>query len=1222
MSTKPKVKSKQDGNMPQETNTQWSVLENAPIAMLVSNATDGKVLFANERVEKLLGLPPQEFVGRITPDFYFNPDDREIVLDAVREQGYLRDFELHIKRQDGTPLWVMLSIETAQFEGKPALLSGILDITERKQAEQDIRESEARFRTLFEDSADAYLILDNNIFVDCNQATVEMLRMSNKKEALSTHPSQLSPEFQPDGRPSGEKADEMIRIALEQGSNRFEWMHRRGDGEDFLVEVLLTPIPVGDKTVIHTVWRDITERKQAEQAIRESQERLDLALKASNAGVWEFWPQDDKALFSERWFTMLGYEPNELPSSYATWRGLLHPDDLERTEAIVFAAVESGDDFVTEFRMKTRDGAWRWIHDVGMTVEQIESGATKRMIGTHTDITEQKRLQAQVQEAFERRGDQVQLSTEISQEIAQASGLDELFNQVVALTKERLGYYHTQLLRYDPGQDAVVLIAGYGKTGQKMLAEGHQMHLETGLIRTAAATGETVMRSTLAEDPDWQPNPLLPDTRGEIAVPIKFGEQVLGVLDIQSNQAGAITEDDRLLLEGLCGQIAITMDQTRLRQEIDERLQEINHLYRTMSREGWQRYRETGALPEGFQFDQVSVRPVEEPNLTEQLFAKISMTLPGGEVLGEVSAFDDPQNPLSEEDKVFIGQVSEQVALALESARLVEETQQASFLLGERVKELDCLNDIGHKTEEAPPLAEFLHWVTERIPPAMRYPDVCLATIELDDDIYGDNNTLNMPYKIMGGIRIGGKLVGGVHIAYTEDHPFIDEESALIGGIVRRVSGYIENQRLLEQTEKRAAELQAVAEVTSTASTELDTTTLLQAIVNLTKERFDLYHAHIYLLDEIGENLTLVAGAGEIGAEMVAKGWQIPLEHEHSLVAQAARTRTGVIVNDVRETPNYLPNPLLPHTRSEMAIPLLVGGELLGVMDVQSSETAYFTDEDLQTQTTLATQAAVALQNANLYVAQAATVERLKELDILRSAFLANMSHELRTPLNSILGFTEVILQGIDGPLTEPMEQDLGVVYKNGKHLLNLINEVLDMAKIESGKMNLLFETTDLWEIINDVIITTTPLAAEKSLEILFSTDKAEKLTVEADQVRFQQVMLNIMGNAIKFTEKGKISINAHRSHENVLISVRDTGLGIPEDYLEAIFESFQQVDTSTTRKAGGTGLGLPISKHLIEMHGGKLWAESEGEGKGSVFFIELPIHQEQEEAIEADIIT
>jgi signal transduction histidine kinase len=291
-----------------------------------------------------------------------------------------------------------------------------------------------------------------------------------------------------------------------------------------------------------------------------------------------------------------------------------------------------------------------------------------------------------------------------------------------------------------------------------------------------------------------------------------------------------------------------------------------------------------------------------------------------------------------------------------------------------------------------------------------------------------------------------------------------------------------------------------------------------------------------------------------------------------------------------------------------MAIPMIVGEQLIGVFNVEAETISRFTEEDKATFTTLAAQTAVALRNAQLYEEQMKTVERLRELDHLKSSFLANMSHELRTPLNSILGFTQVILEGLDGPLTEDMTMDLQLIEKNGQHLLDLINEVLDMAKIESGRVSLSLEPLNISEMIDDVLRTSEPLARE-SVALVNLNQLADPMYISADAIRIRQMLLNIVGNALKFTMEGSVALETEQIEDKIQIRIRDTGIGIPPDKLESIFEAFSQVDTSTTRKVGGTGLGLPISRRLAEMHGGWLWAESEGiEGEGAVFYLDLPI--------------
>ncbi len=483
-----------------------------------------------------------------------------------------------------------------------------------------------------------------------------------------------------------------------------------------------------------------------------------------------------------------------------------------------------------------------------------------------------------------------------------------------------------------------------------------------------------------------------------------------------------------------------------------------------------------------------------------------------------------------------------------------------------------------------------------------------------------EENILAMP------LAVRGEVVGtiGIHQGNRKIEADIsgdgaelsDEDEEFLEAISEQVSQALERARLMEQTQKSAIELQAVAEVGTATASLLEPDVLLQKVVDLTKERFNLYHAHVYLMDDEEGFLRLTAGAGAVGKSMVQRGWLIPLEHKTSVVSLAGRERKGQIIADKFKDPQYLPNPALPDTRSELAVPIVVADRLLGVFDVQSDLVGRFSKEDIRTFTTLAGQVGVALQNARLYAEQLATVERLRELDNMKSAFLANMSHELRTPLNSILGFSQVISEGLDGPLTELMAADLSLIEKNGKHLLHLINDVLDLARIEAGRISLSLEPTNIHNLLEDVIMASAGLAREKGLELRLVANPDLDWLADVDPIRIRQVFINLIGNSVKFTEKGGVFIQIERlkfdeefADDGIRVRILDSGMGIPVDKLEEIFEAFSQVDSSTTRKTGGTGLGLPISRRLVNLHRGRLWAESEGIGKGSTFILDLPVH-------------
>ncbi len=243
--------------------------------------------------------------------------------------------------------------------------------------------------------------------------------------------------------------------------------------------------------------------------------------------------------------------------------------------------MESGQEkFIFEQAITDAEGNRRWLQTIKLPFFD-EDGNIQYVFGVSSDITQRKELEQQIQESLERRAQQVQTSTEVAQEIADATEIDELFHRVVTLIKERFDYYHAQIFRYDPDRDAMVLVIGYGKAGKDMLTAGHQLSMGRGVVGTAAITRRPVLATDVTQDPDWIPNPYLPATKGELAVPIIIRHrgkeaEVLGILDVQQDVAGALTEEDQLLLEGLCSQIAIAIDATRMHQQLEKQLRELN----------------------------------------------------------------------------------------------------------------------------------------------------------------------------------------------------------------------------------------------------------------------------------------------------------------------------------------------------------------------------------------------------------------------------------------------------------------------------------------------------------------------------------------------------------------------------------------------------------------------------------------------------------------------
>ena len=469
-------------------------------------------------------------------------------------------------------------------------------------------------------------------------------------------------------------------------------------------------------------------------------------------------------------------------------------------------------------------------------------------------------------------------------------------------------------------------------------------------------------------------------------------------------------------------------------------------------------------------------------------------------------------------------------------------------------------------------------------------------------------NVLDIKAAAIIPLLAGGRHLGWLLVESLEGpYDFGEREVRLYRALAGQAAIALERIRLLEETERRATQLAAASEVARDATSILDVDQLLHETVQLISEQFGFYHAGVFLVDDKREYAVFRAASSEGGRRMLARGHKLEVG-KVGMVGYVTDTGKPRIALDVGKDAVHFVNPDLPETRSEMTLPLRVHGEVIGALDVQSTEAAAFTDEDVAVLQTMADQLANAIENARLFGEIEQTAERLKELDRLKSQFLANMSHELRTPLNSIIGFSRVILKGIDGPLNDLQRTDLQAIYESGQHLLGLINDVLDVSKIEAGKMELTFESVDLHEIIKGVMSTAIALVKDKPIALQQSIAPGLPV-VRGDARRIRQVCLNLVSNAAKFTEQGFIHLAAEARPNEVLISVADSGVGIPLEQIEKIFEPFTQVDSSSTRRAGGTGLGLSISKQFVEMHGGRIWVESTL-GGGSIFYFTLPIEQ------------
>ena len=690
------------------------IMDNIPQAVFWKDS-DLVYLGCNQAFAEDAGFDsPQDVVGKTDYDMPWSEQaelyraDDQLVMDSGEPK---LSYEEPQTTPDGGLIWLRTSkVPLADADGNPRGVLGMYeDVTERKQSELEL----GRLARAVEGTRDVVVItdMDGNIqFV--NQAFVGITGYS-REEALGQNPRILK-----SGKQSTEFYAEMWRTIGAGEVWQGEVTNRRKDGTEYEAQLTISPVRNAEGHVeeLVAIQRDVTAQRQAEKALAASEARLALAIEAADAGIWELRVDSGEAYFSPRWFSMLGYEPEDLSHTYETWASLLHPDEAAAVQQAVQRHIQAGEDFGMDFRMRTRDEGWRWVHAIGKAVEKTPDGATLRLIGTHTDITDRVEAQLERERMYERRAEQVRAASAIAQELAAVPALEELFRRVVTLIKERFGYYHVQIFRHQPALDRVVLVAGYGEIGARMLAEGHSLPMGRGVVGTAAAAHRVVLASDVRESAEWTPNQFLPETRGELAVPIVLRDQLLGIVDVQSNVAGSLGEDDQLLLESICGPIAVAVEDTNLRQEMEARLRELNTLQRIMTRQEWDAFRTHDDIVDGFVFDQQSVVPASlsanAPASTSHEAISVPMDV-SGEVIGILGVYEDPDRPLLGEEREILRDISGQVTEALQRAQLLEQAQS-------RAGRERLIRDIADKIQRATDLQSLMRITSEELRRALK----------------------------------------------------------------------------------------------------------------------------------------------------------------------------------------------------------------------------------------------------------------------------------------------------------------------------------------------------------------------------------------------------------------------------------------------------------------------------------------------------------------------
>jgi two-component system, NtrC family, sensor kinase len=462
-----------------------------------------------------------------------------------------------------------------------------------------------------------------------------------------------------------------------------------------------------------------------------------------------------------------------------------------------------------------------------------------------------------------------------------------------------------------------------------------------------------------------------------------------------------------------------------------------------------------------------------------------------------------------------------------------------------------------------------------------------------------------------------GDPIGVIMVARPEPGPFSNNEIELLKTFADQAVIAIENVRLFKELEARTrdltrsvGELRALGEIGQAISSTLDLKAVLNTIVARATELSGTDAGVVYEYDEQREVFVPRATA-RLQTEIVETMLATPVRKGEGATGRLAEVQEPIQMPDILAAPteSRVRGALVRSGyRALLAVPLVRENRLLGGLTILRKATGEFAPEVIELLQTFATQSALAIQNARLFREIEDKSRQLEVASQHKSEFLANMSHELRTPLNAIIGFSEVLSERMFGELNEKQEEYLRDIYASGQHLLSLINDILDLSKIEAGRMELELSDFDLPMTIDNALMLVRERATRRGIELRRAVDEGLG-QIQADERKLRQVLLNLLSNAIKFTpEGGRIDVQARPVDRSIEVSVTDTGVGIAPEDQEAVFEEFRQVGTAD-KKVEGTGLGLTLCRKFVELHGGKIWVKSQV-GAGSTFTFTIPVRR------------
>jgi PAS domain S-box-containing protein len=1099
----------------------------------------------NRAMERISGLRREEVLGRVAFEVF--PFLRETGEDRCFGEALAGRHAASEARPYDIPESGRRGFFDARYSplyderGRVAGGVGIIrDITERKEAEDALRESEERYRAFIANSSEGIwraelerpvptslpadeqieLFYRDGYLAECNDAMARMYGYARPAEIVGARLGDLLVRTDPANV-------EYLRAFVASGYRLAEVGSVERDREGnakFFSNSLVGVVEGGRLLRAWGTQRDVTAGRLAENRMREGEERLRRTQLAARLGTWDWDLTTGAVEWSDGIFELLGLAPGSFDPSFERWIEFVVPEDVEPTRRAVREVISRGGDFTLEFRVRRPDGAVRWLAAIGRA-EAGGGGAARRLLGVNIDITDRKLVEEELRRSEER----YRSLLENANDIIYSHDLQGNYLAINKACEQITGYTRDEILS--------------GLNMAQVVAPDHLERARRMIERKLSDPSPTVYE-----------------------------------IDV------------------------ITKDRRRLTLEVSTRIS-----YRDGS----------PAAVEGIARDVTERKRGEEER--RQLLARERQARREAEdALRAQEAVERSLTLLVEASGVILGSHSleaVQPAVLDLSRRLVEADAYAIWRLDRSAGEWRIVSSAGVSpgySEHRVPAPDDARGMLER--PVVAEDVTALPLLAERREMYESEGIRSL---LAAPLRIHGEPCGTLTFYYREPHQFRETELRVVTALANLAGAAIGSTELYEeQSTLRAAAQTAerrasfLAEAGRVLSSSLDYQKTLAEVARLAVPDLADWCAVDLLGDGGRPERLAVAHVDPSKVE-----WAHELHRRYPPDPDAPRGLYNVLRTGQSELYPEVPDAMLAaaardegHLRvlrdlkfsSVMIVPLAAHGRTLGAITFVSAESGRrYGPGDLRLCEALSLRAAAAIDNARLYRAA-------REASRLKDEFLATVSHELRTPLTAIVGWLHLVRTGqMDG---ESVGHALETVERNARSQAQLINDLLDVSRIVTGKLHLDVAPLSLAAVVGDAITSVRPAADARRIR-LGAAIGPDLPVVRGDRDRLQQVFWNLLSNAVKFTpEGGRIDVTVRAAGSSVEVEVRDTGQGIAAEFLPHVFDRFRQADQSTTRAHGGLGLGLAIVRHLVELHGGTVRAESGGEGRGATFAVALPI--------------